>query len=89
MTGFCQRLAEWKSPPHSAKTPRPVVMKLNAAFKKVMSDPAIGKRLSESGFELQTSTPEEFAAYMKSEIAKWRKQQARERTEKNRPDLLG
>jgi tripartite-type tricarboxylate transporter receptor subunit TctC len=54
-------------------TPRPVLMKLNSEFAKVMADPLIKQRLSESGFEPQTSTPEEFAAYMKSEIAKWAK----------------
>src|SRR5438128_1802128 len=56
-----------------AGTARDVVMKLNGEFAKVMSDPALKQRLSESGFELQTSSPEEFAAYMKSEIAKWEK----------------
>ena len=47
--------------------------KLNGAFAKVMADPAIKQRLSESGFEPQTSTPDEFAAYLKREIAKWAK----------------
>jgi tripartite-type tricarboxylate transporter receptor subunit TctC len=54
-------------------TPADVIAKLNAAFVKVMADPALRQRLAESGFEPQTSTPEEFAAYMKSEIAKWEK----------------
>jgi tripartite-type tricarboxylate transporter receptor subunit TctC len=49
------------------------VMTLNGAFAKVMSDATIKQRLSESGFEPQTSTPEEFSRYMKSEIAKWAK----------------
>jgi tripartite-type tricarboxylate transporter receptor subunit TctC len=48
-------------------------MRLNAEFAKVLSDPTIKQRLSESGFEPQTSTPEEFSRYMKSEIAKWAK----------------
>lgn len=56
-----------------AGTPRNVVDRLNGAFKKVMADPAVLAKLSESGFEPQTSTPEEFGAYMKSEIAKWEK----------------
>jgi tripartite-type tricarboxylate transporter receptor subunit TctC len=47
-------------------------VKLNSEFAKVMSDPAIKQRLSDIGFEPQTSTPEQFSAYMKSEIAKWR-----------------
>ena len=63
----------WQGFVAPAKTPPQVVTKLNAEFKKVMSDPAIKKRLSESGFEPQTSTPEQFSKYMESEIAKWRK----------------
>jgi tripartite-type tricarboxylate transporter receptor subunit TctC len=54
-------------------TPRDVIAKLNAEFQKVMADPAMRQKLSESGFEPQTSTPEQFTAYMKSEIAKWAK----------------
>lgn len=63
----------WQGFVAPARTPRAVIMKLNAEFAKVMADPVIKQRLSESGFELQTSTPDEFSAYMKSEIAKWRK----------------
>ena len=48
-------------------------MKLNSEFAKVMADPAIKQRLSDIGFEPQTSTPEKFSDYMKSEIAKWAK----------------
>ena len=61
----------WQGFVAPAGTPRAVVMKLNAEFARVMADPAIGQRLAESGFEPRTSTPEEFGAYLKSEIAKW------------------
>src|SRR5207244_11308203 len=63
----------WQGFVAPAGTPRDVVMKLNAEFASVMNDPTIKQRLSESGFEPQTSSPEQFAAYMKSEIAKWQK----------------
>jgi tripartite-type tricarboxylate transporter receptor subunit TctC len=63
----------WQGFVAPAGTPRDVVMKLHGAFAKVMADPVIIQRLSESGFQPQTSTPEHFAAYMKSEIAKWAK----------------
>lgn len=63
----------WQGFVAPAKTPRPIIMRLNAEFAKVMSDPTIKQRLSESGFEPQISTPEEFSRYMKSEIAKWAK----------------
>jgi tripartite-type tricarboxylate transporter receptor subunit TctC len=63
----------WQGFVAPAGTPRDVVMKLNGAFAKVLADPAVKQRLSESGFEPQSSTPDEFAGYMKSEIAKWAK----------------
>jgi tripartite-type tricarboxylate transporter receptor subunit TctC len=63
----------WQGFVAPAGTPREVVMKLNGAFARVMADPAISQRLSESGFEPQASSPEQFAAYLKSEIAKWAK----------------
>jgi tripartite-type tricarboxylate transporter receptor subunit TctC len=63
----------WQGFVAPANTPRPVIGRLNAEFAKVTADPAIRQKLSESGFELQTSTPEQFADYMKAEIAKWAK----------------
>jgi tripartite-type tricarboxylate transporter receptor subunit TctC len=63
----------WQGFVAPAGTPRDVVMRLNGAFAKVLADAAVKQRLSESGFEPQSSTPDEFAAYMKSEIAKWAK----------------
>jgi len=63
----------WQGFVAPAGTPREVVAKLNSEFARVMADPALGKRLAESGFEVKTSTPEEFSSYLKSEIAKWEK----------------
>jgi tripartite-type tricarboxylate transporter receptor subunit TctC len=63
----------WQGFVAPAGTPRPVIERLNAAFRKVMSDANVLSRLSENGFEPQTSTPEQFSAHMTSEITKWRK----------------
>jgi tripartite-type tricarboxylate transporter receptor subunit TctC len=63
----------WQGFVAPAGTPREVIARLNAEFVKVMADPTVLRRLVESGFEPQVSTPEEFSAYMKSEIAKWAK----------------
>lgn len=63
----------WQGFVTPAGTPRPVIARLHAEFVKVMADSTIKQRLSESGFEPQVSTPEQFSAYMKSEIAKWAK----------------
>jgi tripartite-type tricarboxylate transporter receptor subunit TctC len=63
----------WQGFVAPAGTPRDIVMRLNSEFAKLMTDPSIKQRLSESGFEPQTSTPQQFSTYMKSEIAKWEK----------------
>ena len=54
-----------------AGTPQPVVRRLNAELVKVMHAPEMKEKLTATGTEPITSTPEEFAAYIKREIAKW------------------
>jgi tripartite-type tricarboxylate transporter receptor subunit TctC len=52
-------------------TPKPIVTRVNAEFVKVLRQPDIVAKLNEQGYETVASTPEWFAAYVKSEIAKW------------------
>lgn len=54
-----------------AGTPRPVVARLNGELVKVMHSPEMKERLAGIGTDPVTSTPEEFAAYIQAEIAKW------------------
>ena len=56
-----------------AGTPKPIITRLNADIHKSLQDPAIAKRLAAVGFEITYGTPEEFSAYIKSEIKKWAK----------------
>jgi len=56
-----------------AGTPKPIIDRLHAETLKVMALPDIKERLFKAGFEVVTSTPEEFAAFTKSEIQKWGK----------------
>jgi tripartite-type tricarboxylate transporter receptor subunit TctC len=56
-----------------ARTPRTIVMKLNAAAVSAMTAPEVQSKLSSQGAILIGNTPEEFAAYMESEIQKWAK----------------
>ena len=56
-----------------AGTPPAVVDKLNAAFVKVVQDPAVKERLQKQGLEPPVDhTPAQLARYMKSEADKWR-----------------
>ena len=52
-------------------TPRPIVSRLNAELVKIMHTPEVKERLAGMATDPLTSTPEEFAAYLKQEIAKW------------------
>jgi tripartite-type tricarboxylate transporter receptor subunit TctC len=53
-----------------AGTPEPVVGKLNAAFVQAVRAPEVVKQMVEQGAEPVTDTPQEFAAYINSEIKK-------------------
>jgi tripartite-type tricarboxylate transporter receptor subunit TctC len=54
-----------------AGLPAPVLQKLNQAFVGAMRDPAVVAKLRSQYMEPEPGTPEQFAAYMRSERAKW------------------
>jgi tripartite-type tricarboxylate transporter receptor subunit TctC len=54
-----------------AGTPRPIVDRLNRELVAVMNSADMKQKLAAQGTEVRTSTPDEFAAYIKEEIAKW------------------
>jgi tripartite-type tricarboxylate transporter receptor subunit TctC len=54
-----------------AGTPRPIVARLNGELVKIMHAAEMKERLAGMATDALTSTPEEFAAYLKQEIAKW------------------
>src|SRR3984893_10465994 len=56
-----------------ARTPRPIIAKLNAAAVAAMKAPEVQEKLASQGAILIGDTPEQFAAYMASEIVKWAK----------------
>jgi tripartite-type tricarboxylate transporter receptor subunit TctC len=53
-----------------AKTSPEIVAKLNAATHAALNDPAVSKRLTELGFVVAPTTPEQLAAYMNQEYAR-------------------
>ncbi|HEY6704504.1 MAG TPA: tripartite tricarboxylate transporter substrate binding protein, partial [Xanthobacteraceae bacterium] len=54
-----------------AKTPSPVVEKLNGAIKAAVEDKTVQENLLKAGIEPLTSTPDELRAYVVSETKKW------------------
>lgn len=56
-----------------AKTPRPIVARLNAEVVRILGTPEVKKIFSNEGAEAVGNSPEAFAAVVKSETAKWAK----------------
>jgi tripartite-type tricarboxylate transporter receptor subunit TctC len=54
-----------------AGTPRQVVARISADTKTVLTLPEAKQRLAEQGAEPEPSTPDAFAAFVNSDIAKW------------------
>ena len=56
-----------------AKTPPAVVARLSQEIARVLRLPDVSERLLTQGLEPASSTPEEFSAYIRSEMTKWAK----------------
>jgi len=56
-----------------ARAPKPIVSRLHGEVVRILKLPDVTQRLDSLGFEIVGSTPEEFGAYIRSEIKKWEK----------------
>ncbi len=64
---------QWYGVITGAKVPAAVVRRLNAGIREALKAPDVVKRMGSDGSVASPSTPEQFSAHIKSEIAKWRK----------------
>ena len=71
MAGF--DVSGWYGVLAPAGLPADVLVRLNTEISRGMRDPAVVKRLAGEGVDAATSTPDEFATRVKSEIDKWGK----------------
>jgi len=55
-----------------SKVPQPVLTRINADGNKILAGP-MKQRLEDQGVTVQTATPEQFMAHVRTEIAKWTK----------------
>ena len=70
LAGF--ELVAWQGVVAPAGTPRAIVDQLAAQLSKLMADPATRDRLTALSLEpLPPSTPDSFAAYIKTEVDRW------------------
>ncbi len=61
----------WHGLVATAGTPRQAIETLHRAIIQALNDPELRKALTDLGVEIVGNSPEEFAAYIKSEIPKW------------------
>ena len=54
-----------------AGTPKDITLRMQREIEKIVQQPDIQERLSASGAEPIASTPEQFGAYLSSEVVKW------------------
>ncbi|MPZ43551.1 MAG: tripartite tricarboxylate transporter substrate binding protein [Betaproteobacteria bacterium] len=61
----------WQGIVAPAAVPRAIVEKLNRQIVASLRTPELERKLNARGLDVVGSTPEQFAAYMREEIAKW------------------
>jgi tripartite-type tricarboxylate transporter receptor subunit TctC len=66
-------VATWAALFGPAGLPRDTVARLNRELNAAMSRPEIREQVDRQGFQLQGSTPQELAAYVKSQLGAWGK----------------
>jgi tripartite-type tricarboxylate transporter receptor subunit TctC len=64
---------EWNGVMVPAGTPMPVVRRIRDAIAKVLAPTEMKERLLAAGAEGVGSTPEEFSAFIRTELATWSK----------------
>ena len=66
-------VAGWYGVLAPAKTPRQIIDKLNKEIVRILHGADVASRLAADGSEPVGSTPEQFAEFLKKEIARWGK----------------
>jgi len=61
----------WYGVSAPAKTPRPIIDKLNAEFVRAVKSPDLRDRLIAQGADPAGNTPEQYASFVQKEITKW------------------
>jgi len=56
-----------------AKLPPEVTARLNAEVNKALQSPDLQKKYADQGVDVSGSTPEQFAALIRNDVAKWGK----------------
>ncbi|HYG53957.1 MAG TPA: tripartite tricarboxylate transporter substrate binding protein [Burkholderiales bacterium] len=64
-------VTSWQAVAAPAKTPPAVVARLHDASVKALRSPDIAERMTQIGFDVVASSPEEFGKFMRAEVDRW------------------
>jgi tripartite-type tricarboxylate transporter receptor subunit TctC len=64
-------MTAWQGIVAPAGTPAPIIQRMHAEIQKALANPEVRSKLVAAGTEILGSTPEEYAAYIRSELARW------------------
>ncbi len=65
-------VTSWQALAAPKGLPADVKKALHGAMEAALKDPETAKKLTDPGFEIVASTPEEFARFLQAELAKWK-----------------
>jgi tripartite-type tricarboxylate transporter receptor subunit TctC len=65
------QVSSWNALAAPARTPAPVVARLNEAVQRALAMPAVARRLRELGVEVQPGTPEALGRLLAGEVRRW------------------
>jgi len=71
VTGF--EVSGWYGVLGPARMPKPIIARLNGEFRTMLDDPVMREMLSREGADPLSSSPEEFAKVIATDIVKWAK----------------
>ena len=66
-------LSVWFGVLAPAGTPREIVQRLNTEIVRILQSAEVKERFLKQGVDVQTSTPEQFDAFVRSEVGRWAK----------------
>ncbi len=64
-------IAPWAGYIAPAGVPKPIIARLNVELNRALAVPAVREKFIEMGLEPRGGTPDEFARFVRSEVAKW------------------
>ncbi len=64
-------MSAWQGVVAPAGTPAPILQRLHTEITRLLQNPEVRGKLAAAGTEVLGSTPEEYAAYIRAELARW------------------